>query len=154
MKTFNNLEEMQPYYNANTDTYEFFENEKRFDVEFGFGLKTDRSINARNIIARNITADNIKAWNIKACDIDAKDIEARNIDAKDIEAWNITAENINAENINAWNITSENINAGDIKFFAVCFAYETFICDSIKGRHKNSRYFCLESEVVINKKEY
>lgn len=143
MKTFNNLEEMQPYYNENTDTYEFVENQKRFDVEFNFDLNIDRNIKAGNIYADNIHALNIYADNINAL----------NINAWGINAGNLTAENINADNINVWNITAENINAGDINFFAVCFSYETFICDSIKGRHKNSRYFCLDGEVVINKKE-
>lgn len=136
MKTFTNLEEMQPYYNANTDTYEFVENQKRFDVEFHFDLNIDRSINARNIYARDITAK----------DIDALNIKAGNIDAKDIDAENIYAANLTAGNIDALNIAADNIEACDIKFYAVCFAYKTFVCNSIKGRHKNSRYFCLDSD--------
>lgn len=152
MKTFNNLEEMQPYYNENTDTYEFVENEKRFDVEFGFGLKTDRSINAKNIKALNIKAWNINARNINAGNIDAKDIDACNIKAEDINSWNIYAANLTAGNIDAWNITADNIEACDIKFYAVCFAYETFVCNTIKGSRENAKYFCLDSDVVINKK--
>lgn len=113
MKTFNNLEEMQPYYNENTNTYEFIENQKMIDVEFGFDLNIDRSINARNIYARNIYARNIKAWNINA----------------------------------------GNIKANKISFNAVCFAYKTFVCNTIKGIRENAKYFCLDSDVAINKKE-
>ena len=61
MKVFNSIEEMEPYYNADTNTYEFVENQRRFDVEFDFGLKTDRSINARNINAKDIQAGDINA---------------------------------------------------------------------------------------------
>ena len=133
MKTFNNLEEMQPYYNKKTNTYEFIENQKMIDVEFDFNLKIYRNIKARNIKAEDINACNIDAWNINARDINAC--------------------NINACNINAGDINAGDINAGDIEFYAVCFAYKTFVCDSIKGTHKNSKYFCLDSDVIINKKE-
>ena len=83
------------------------------------------------------------AVSIKA-NINAWDIIAGNINAGDINAGNI-----NAVNINAVNITAVNINAGNISFFAVCFAYVSFVCKSITGRRKNSRYFCLDSEVKL-----
>jgi len=94
-----------------------------------FSLKVRGDINARNINARNIKAEGINAGNINA---------------GDINAWNINAEDINARDINAWNI-----NAEDINFYAVCFAYEKFICKSIKGRQENSKYFSLDGEVII-----
>ena len=101
-------------------------------------------INAGNINARDIKAWNINARNINARNIKAEDINAGNINAGDINAWNINAEDINARDINAWNI-----NAEDINFYAVCFAYEKFICKSIKGRQENSKYFSLDGEVII-----
>ena len=67
----------------------------------------------------------------------------------DINARNINARNIKAEDINALNINAWNINAEDINFYAVCFAYEKFICKSIKGRQENSKYFSLDGEVII-----
>lgn len=75
MKTFNNLEEMKPYYNKKTNTYEFFENGEIIDIHINFILKTTKSI-----CAKNINASNIKAW-----DIYAKDIDAWKIDAVDIK---------------------------------------------------------------------
>lgn len=128
MKTFNSLEEMQPYYNKNTNTYEFIENQKIIDVEFNFDLNIDSNITARNI-------------------------DARNIDARNITACNITAYNIKSWDITAWNIKATDINALNIKFYAVCFAYKTFVCNTIKGIRENAKYFCLDSDVVINKKE-
>lgn len=158
MKTFNNLEEIKPYYNENTNTYEFIENQKIIDVEFNFDLNIDRNIKAFNITARNIKASNINAMNItafdiKACDINAFNIKSCNIKSCNIEACDIEACDIEASNIKAWNIKAWNIKACDIDFFAICFSYKTFICNSIKGRRENSKYFCLDSEVVINKKE-
>ena len=66
---------------------------------------------------------------------------------KNICANNITARDITARDINACDITAKNI-----EFYAVCFSYKTFVCDSVKGRRENSKYFCLDSKVVINKK--
>lgn len=148
MKVFSKLEEMQPYYNENTNTYEFIENQKIIDVEFNFYLNIDR-----NIIAGNIDAKNIDALNIIAKDINAWNIIADNINAWDITAANLTAGNIDACNITAWDITAENIKALNIKFYAVCFAYETFVCNTVKGIRENAKYFCLDSDVAINKKE-
>ena len=93
------------------------------DVKFNFFLK----INASIIVTRDITAGNITA--------------------RDITALNITARDITARDITALNIT-----AGNINFYAVCFAYLTFICSKITGRRTNSRYFCLDSEVKISDK--
>ena len=65
---------------------------------------------------------------VKAGNIEARDIKAGNIEARDIEAWNIS-------------------------FYAVCFAYLKFTCQSISGRRENARYFCLDSEIVITSQE-
>ena len=98
------------------------------DVRFEFSLKIQASI--------NVEAGNIDAWDINA---------AGNIN---IDAWG----NINAAgNINAGgNIEARgNIDAGNVLFYAVCFAYISFVCKSVKGRRNNSKYFCLDSDVQI-----
>lgn len=59
----------------------------------------------------------------------------------DIKAWDIKAGNINAGNI----------NARDISFYAICSAYHTLKCKTIKGRRKNAKYFCLDNEVEFIK---
>ena len=66
---------------------------------------------------------------------------ARNISAEDISAWNISAGDISARNISAWNID----------YYAVCVAYNSFKCRSIIGKRKNSKHFCLDSEIKIIK---
>ena len=74
---------------------------------------------------------------------------AGNITARDINAGNITAWNITARDITAWDITAWDINAGNINFYAVCFAYAKFVCNSIVGRRQNSKYFSLDGKVKI-----
>ena len=101
-------------------------------------------MNSWEIKACDINADNINAW-----DINSRDINACNIKADNIKAWDIKARNINSGYINACDIKADNINANNIYFNAVCFAYKTFVCESIEGRRENSKYFCLDSEVVI-----
>ena len=124
MKVFNNLEEMEPYYNEEINTYEFIENNRLIDIKIDFDLNISSNIKAGNIEACNIEAGNINSWDINAQDINARDIQACNI--------------------NAWDI-----NANNISFYAVCFAYKTFVCNTIRGIRENSKYFCLDSDVVI-----
>lgn len=159
MKVFNNLEKMKPYYNEETNIYIFSKNNKLIDIKIDFDLSIECGIKARNINARGIKSGDIKAVNINSGDIKARDINAQNIKALDINSGDINAGNINASNINAVNIKACDIKAGDIKawdikankisFYAVCFAYNTFVCNSIEGRSKNSKYCCLDSDVVI-----
>jgi len=168
MKTFNSLEEMKPYYNKNTNTYDFYENGLKIDVEFKFNLNVESHITAWNINALDITA-----WNINALDITARNIHAGDINARDITAWDITAWDINAGNINAWNITAcditacditagnitawdinaGNITAMDISYCAVCFAHQNIKCTSIKGEHQNAKHFVLDGKITIVPKQ-
>ena len=134
MKEFNNIKEIDKYYNEDTNTYEFVENGERLDVKFNFNLKTNA-----DIYALNIDADNIDTWNI-----DAWNIDADNIDADNIDALNIDALNIDALNIDAWNIDADNI-----RYYAVCFAYKNISCKSIKGKRCNSKHFCLDGKIKI-----
>ena len=78
--------------------------------------------------------------------IEAYDIKAGNIDAYNIEAYNIEAYDIKAGNIDAWNIEALNIS-----YYALCIAYQTFTCESVKGRRHNSSHICLDGDIVIRK---
>lgn len=117
MLVFKNLEEMEPYLDKKTDTYRFED-----VVQFCFDLRSD---------------SNISAW----------DINAWNIDAGDINAANINAGDINAGDINAANINALNIDAANINYYAVCIAYQTFSCMSVRGKRKNAIHACLDGEI-------
>lgn len=114
------------------------------DIQITFDCVVKGNIDAGNIDAENIDAENIDAGNI-----DAENIDALNINAGNINAGNINADDINADDINAWNIKAGKINARNILYYAVCFAYSSFKCKSIKGLRENSRHFCLDSEIEI-----
>ena len=123
IKGFNNLQEIEKYYDEKINTYVFKEDDRYIDlVIFNFDLKINSNIDACNIDARNIDAYNIKAWDIKAFDI-------------------------NADNINAINI-----NANDISYYAICFAYNNITCKSIKGRRKNHKHFVLDGVLKVKDK--
>lgn len=154
MLIINSLEQMKLYYNYKTNTYEFIENGMWLYISFDFNVDVESDITAWNINARNINAWNINARDINAGNINARDINVGNITARDIKAvGNINAGNINALDINAWNINALDINARDIKFYAICYAYENFKCNTIKGIRKNAKYFCLDNEVEFIKEE-
>ena len=91
----------------------------------------------------------VNAGNITACDIHAWDINARNINAGDINAGDINAGDITAYDIDANDITAYDIDADDINYYAVCCAYMSLKCRSIKGRRGNCKHFCLDGEIEI-----
>jgi hypothetical protein len=148
MKQFNNIEEMQPYFNEKENTYEFIENGEVLDIEINFDLTTDK-----NIFAGDINACDIKAYDINSYDINAGNINAGNINAYNINASDIKAFDIDARNINAWDIKANTIKANTILFDVVCFAHYNIICKYIKGTHENSKYFSLYGEVIIKEEK-
>lgn len=139
IREFNNLEEMERYYDESTNTYVFKENGEYIEVVvFNFDLSIDASIDAYNIEAWNIVCFNINADNINAYNINADDIDALNIQALDIKARDIIA-----NDINAWNITANNI-----LYYSVCFARENIKCKSIKSERENHKHFVLDGELI------
>lgn len=149
MIVINNQEEMQKYYDDERNTYKFNSNVKfNCDIDVKANIFA-QNIKANNIKAYDITALDIKAENIKALDINSWDIKACDIKACCIYAYDINACDINAFNIKALDINAGNIKANKISFYAVCFAYKTFVCNTIRGIRENSKYFCLDSDVVI-----
>ena len=155
IKEFNNLEEMQKYYDENTSTYIFEEDGEYIDlVMFNFNLDVKANIEVCNVMARDISAWNIDAYNINAWDINACNISAFNINVGSIHAMNIEARHIKARDIKANNICADDINAFDIKakditYYAVCFAYNNIKCKSIKGRRINAKHFALDGKLEI-----
>ena len=127
IKEFYKIEQIEKYYDKNTNTYVFMENDIDFDVYLYFNLCVDANIDAGHIMQ----ALNIEARDINARDINASIIKARNIKAQDIRAWSIEAENIT--------------------YYAVCFAYNYIKCKSIKGMRYKSKRFVLDGKIEIIK---
>lgn len=148
-KEFNNLEEIEKYYDEKSNTYVFKENDEYIDtVVFDFDLDVKANIWALDIIARNIDVYNINANNINVYNIDAIDINAHNIYALDIIACDINVNDIYAVDIKAINII-----ANDINYSAVCYAYKNIKCNSIKGRRENSKHFVLDGKLEVEENE-
>ena len=125
-KIFNSLDEIQKYYNEESNTYIFKEYGMYINlVVFNFDLNVKANIYAWNIYARNINALNINAKDIFACYIDVNDIKAHDINAA-------------------------NIKANNISYYAVCYAYENIKCKSIKGRKHNAKHFVLDGHIYID----
>ena len=169
VKEFNNINEMQKYYDKETNAYVFKEGEDYIElVIFNFDLIIQENIYAWNIEACNINAKDIKARDINAHDINAhdictnriiaNDIYARNIDSLNIKSRYINAVDINGGdivtgNIDAGNICAENIKAKRINYYAIFCAYENIKCKSIKGRRKNSKHFALDGKIEVEEND-
>ena len=148
IKEFNSLEEIQKYYDEETNTYIFKEDGEYFDtVEFNFNLNVDANIKVYNIIACDIFVRDINARNIHASNIYANNIKAHNIYALDIKVKNIIANDIAAGDINAWNI-----EACDISYWTVCFAYNSIKCKSITSKRENHKHFVLDGKLEVGEK--
>ena len=141
VKEFNNLEEIQQYYDKNTNTYIFKENGNYIIelIKFKFDLNIEANIKAYNIDAYNITAYNIDTWNITANNINVNNINACDINAKDIKAHDIIANDIKANSI----------VANKINYYAVCWVYENIKCKSISGRKNNAKHFVLNGKLEV-----
>lgn len=125
-KIFNSLDEIQKYYNEESNTYIFKEYGIYINlVIFNFNLNVKSNIYAWNIYARNINALNIHAKDICVCYLDANDIKVHDINA-------------------------QRINANNISYYAVCYAYENIKCKSIKGRKNNAKHFVLDGHIYID----
>ena len=149
VKKFNSLEEIEEYYDIETNTYIFKEDGEHIDlVIFNFDLNVEANIEAYNIEACDIFVNDINAYNIYANNINANHIKAHNIYALDIKVNNIIANDITAGDINAWNI-----EACDISYLAVCFAYNSIKCKSITSRRENHKHFVLDGELVVEEDE-
>ena len=154
VKGFDNLEEMERYYNKETNTYVFKENGSYIDlVMFNFDLKVGAHIEAGNIIAHNINAYNVDAINIDANDIKTWDIKAYDIKADNIKSYDIKADDIVANNIDAWDIKARNIQVNNIFYQTVCVAYQNIKCKHIQGVYPNSKHFVLEGELEIESEQ-
>lgn len=135
-KEFNNIEEIEKYYDEKANAYIFKEDGEYIrTIVFKFDLVVYASIDAWNIRALNI-----RAWNINAMDIEAKNIDTNG----DIDAYDIVAIDVNANNIKANDITARNI-----RYYAVCYADVNIKCKSIKGRRKNAKHFVLDGELEV-----
>ena len=154
IREFNSLEEIEKYYDTETNTYIFKEDGEHIDlVIFNFNLNVDANIevyniNACDILARDINAYNINADDIYANNINANHIKAHNIYALDIKVKNIIANDIAAGDINAWNIV-----ACDISYWAVCFAYNSIKCKSITSKRENHKHFVLDGLLEVEEDE-
>lgn len=140
VKEFNSLKEIEKYYDAESNTYVFKEDNEMIDlVVFNFDLN----------IGANIIARDIRALNIISFDIDAWDIRARDINAWNINAWDIKVRYIETLDINADDINARDIIAKNISYYAVCFAYYNIKCISIKGRRENAKHFVLDGALEV-----
>ena len=149
VKQFNSLDEIQKYYDEESNTYIFKEDGKYINiVAFNFNLNVESNIDAKDIKAQGIDAVDINASDISAWNIIAGDINAENIDSYNINVWNIKANNIKSGNIEA-----NNIYAHDISYWAVCFAIQNIKCHSIKSRRENAKHFVFDGKLEVESDE-
>ena len=149
-KEFNNLKEIEPYYDTKFNTYIFKENGKYINlIIFNFNLSIKSNIDANDIKARNINAYGIKAHDINAWDIDVNNINANDITAHNIKVDDVKVNNISVQDIDATSIIANNIYARNINYYIVCAAHKNIKCSAIKGYKENSKHFVLDGKIEV-----
>ena len=134
LKVFNNVEEMQPYFDKEINTYDFS------DIDL-IVFSCDLNIEA-NIIAKEIKGDNIKLLDITALEIHAKDITASNVYLK----ANIYSRDIRTNKLYGGNtITACEIYANYIEGEARIFA------NYIKARTIDAISVTINGDIRANK---
>lgn len=157
-KTFNNLNEIQPYYKEFNNTYVFKDNDKYIDIVIlNFDLEVAASIDAAELRARKLNVKNLKTERLSAWDVISRNIEAHNINCDwlirtgNITAWDIKARDINAKNIQAYDIKTKYITANDIRAQNInaevihardIIAYKTIVSCDISARNIEYGYIC------------
>ena len=87
---FMNEEEMNDYYDVETNTYRFYDKDGlSCDVVLKFDLETNARISCHNLDCIDINVEGISAWDIEACNITSFTIIAHDIDATSIKAEEI-----------------------------------------------------------------
>ena len=160
MLVFKNIEEMKPYYNAETNTYEFKENDRMLDISIEFDLDCLANIEARDIKAKNITALYIKSDNLDAYDIIAENVEVRElVSASEIKvklklsARIIESETIEAGKISAVYVTAtHSINACNIVATSIVTLYLNANCintHEISAKEISYSNYLINSESIV-----
>ena len=89
-REFKRIDEIDKYYDKETNTYVFREGEKYIDsVIIDFDLYVDA--------------------NIEACDLECMDIEAQYIDVMDLDALKVKADTVDAHTIKAYKVECDNL---------------------------------------------
>ena len=84
---FYNEEEMNDYYNQETNTYSFWnEDGTDADIVLRFDLETNANILCHNLDCIDIKVESITACEIEACSVTANDIICQDLDATSIKA--------------------------------------------------------------------
>lgn len=160
MIVFNNIEEMEPYYNEETNTYEFEENSRMLDISIEFDFVCLANITARDIKAKNINCKNIIADNIESYDIIAENVKVREfVSASEIKvklrlsARTIESETIEAGEIRARYVTAtHSINACNIVATSIVTLYLNANCintHEISAKEISYSNYLINSESII-----
>ena len=142
MKRFETLADIHPYYNSESDTYDFSDNGTLLDIELTFSLCTHSNIRAHDIrvsdresmLAYNINAHDITGGyilsgaNIYANDItDVVILLGDEIHTHDIDVLKINGGYIYANIVEAADIVMAHLEAADTHCGVICHSDPT--CD-------------------------
>ena len=81
------------------------------------------------------------------------DLDCRNFNCRDLHCGDLICWDLHCLDIDCADLNCQDLHCRDLNYHAVAFAYKTFKCKSVKGRRKNSKHFCLDSDIIITGKQ-
>jgi len=120
-------------------------------------IKGDLVLTEDTIIDNDLTVEgDIRceggSWNLKCQDLDCWDLDCWNLKCWNLDCWNLDCLNLKCKDLKCWDLKCQELKAKNVSYYGVAVAYNSMEVESIKGRRKNSKHFCLDSEIVIKKK--
>ncbi len=98
-------------------------------------MESDMTFKENLIVKGNIFGKNGKKFNLEV--------------KGNLEGHNLTCLDLKCHNLDCLDLECENLDCMNLSYFAVAIAYKSFKCNSVKGKRKNSKHFCLDSEIEI-----
>lgn len=123
-------------------------------IEGDWIMEKDEVIKEDLIVKGNISGKDGIIYNLivkgslDCRNLDCRNLNCRNLNCMDLTCWDLNCRDLTCRDLKCWYL-----NCRDLNFYAVAFAYNNIKCKSIKGRRTKSKYFVLDGEIEIEKKE-
>jgi hypothetical protein len=122
-------EELNPFYNTSTDTYELIKDGKFLSVTFKNPMIIESHLKAFYIYANFLKVKNITTYGLKAKDIFCEDIKAI-----DIVCQNLIGNHVYTKTLYAKDIILDVLHATSISYHAACICYTSLRTKTLTHR--------------------
>lgn len=125
-------EELNPFYDTSTETYEFIKDGKFLSVTFKHPMIIEGHIKAFYIYANFLKVRNITTYGLKAKDVFCEDVKAI-----DIVCQNLIGNHVYTKTLYAKDIILGVLHATSISYYAACICYTSLRTKTLTHRKED-----------------